>query len=160
VKHVFQKILVALDGSEHSWKALESAIQIAKKFNGKITLIHVYSTVTARPLAIPEPGTLTAPTIPPVATATEISRIIENARKIGTDVLTEGERRVRNKNILVESLLVEGKVSEEIVKAAKERNCDLIVMGARGLSKLKEIILGSASHEVVRKAPCQVLIVK
>lgn len=157
---MFQKILVALDGSEHSWKALESAIQIAKKFKGKLTLIHVYSTVAARPLAIPEPSTLTAPAIPPVATSAEISRMIEAARKIGTDILTEGEKRVKNEKIIVDSLLVEGKVSEEIVRVAKEGNYDLIVMGARGLSKLKEILLGSASHEVTRKAPCQVLIVK
>ena len=40
---MFEKILVPLDGSEHSLKALKIAVQIAQKFNGKITLIHVYS---------------------------------------------------------------------------------------------------------------------
>ncbi|RLG91575.1 universal stress protein, partial [Candidatus Bathyarchaeota archaeon] len=44
--------------------------------------------------------------------------------------------------------------------AAEEKNVDLIVMGARGISKIKEILLGSVSHGVARKAHCPVLIIK
>ncbi|MGA9388627.1 MAG: universal stress protein, partial [Candidatus Bathyarchaeia archaeon] len=51
---LFNKILVPLDGSEHSLKALERATEIAKKFSGKITLIHVYS-VSIQPIMLPEP---------------------------------------------------------------------------------------------------------
>ena len=58
--NLFEKILVPLDGSDHSLRALEIAIQIAKKFDGKITLIHVYS-VAITPVIMPEPTTLTPP---------------------------------------------------------------------------------------------------
>ena len=53
---LFNKILVPLDGSGHSLKALEIAIQIAKKFGGKLMLIHVYS-VSVGPVIMPEPTT-------------------------------------------------------------------------------------------------------
>ena len=61
---------------------------------------------------------------------------------------------------LVETLLGEGHTVEEILKTAKEGEFDLIVMGARGLSTIKEIFLGSVSHGVTRHAPCPVLVVK
>lgn len=92
--------MVPLDGSEHSMRALEKAVQIAKKFDGK------------------------------------------------------AER------VQVETLLKEGHTAEEILRTARAGKFDLIVMGARDLSKIKEVFLGSVSHEVARQAPCPVLVVK
>ena len=82
---LFEKILVPLDGSEHSSRALEIAIQIAKKFDGKITLIHVYA-VGVRPIVMPEPTTLTPPSIPIMAPA-DFSKVVEAARKAGNTIL-------------------------------------------------------------------------
>lgn len=155
---MFENILVPLDGSEHSIRALETAIQIAKKFNGKITLIHVYS-VAVRPIIIPEPTTLTPPGVP-VMTPDEVSKIVEAARKIGAEILANGEQKVNAEKVPVKTMLVEGQVSSEIVKTAREENCALIVMGARGISRIKEILLGSVSDAVIRNAPCPVLVVK
>ena len=155
---LFEKILVPLDGSEHSLRALTTAVHIAKKFDGKITLIHVYS-VTVRPVIIPEPTTLAPPGIP-VMTPAEVSKVAEAARKVGSGILADGEQKVKAEGVQVETLLREGHVVQEIINTAREGGFDLIVMGARGVSKIKEILMGSVSDGVTRNAPCPVLVVK
>jgi len=155
---LFEKVLVPLDGSEHSYRALEIAVQIAKKFEAKITLIHVYS-VGIRPVVMPEPTTLTPVGIPVMA-PTDVSKIAEATRKAGAAILADGEEKVKAEGIEVEALLKEGHSVQEIIKTAKEGSFDLIVIGARGISKIREIILGSVSDGVVHNAPCPVLVVK
>jgi nucleotide-binding universal stress UspA family protein len=124
---MFEKILVPLDGSEHSIKALEVAVQIALRFNGKITLIHVYSIG----------GFAISPT--------PVRGFIEATRKAGADILAGGEKRVKAEDVHVETLLLEGHAVEQIVKACKEGKFDLVVLGARGLNRIKETLLGSVS---------------
>jgi nucleotide-binding universal stress UspA family protein len=139
---LFEKILVPLDGSEHSLKALKIAVQIAKKFNGKITLIHVYSIG----------GLASYPT--------PVHEFIEAIRKVSADILGDGEKKVKAEGVQVETLLKEGHAVEEIIKTCREGKFDLVVMGARGLSKIKEMLLGSVSDGVTRHAYCPVLVVK
>jgi nucleotide-binding universal stress UspA family protein len=155
---LFQNLLVPLDGSEHSLRALETAIQIAKKFGAKMTLIHVYS-VTVTPVIMPEPTTLT-PSGVPVMTPAEVTKIVETAREVGQKILADGKRKVESENIEVETVLREGNTVQEIAKLAKEARSDLIVMGVRGISKLRELLVGSVSEGVIRQAPCPVLVVK
>jgi nucleotide-binding universal stress UspA family protein len=57
-------------------------------------------------------------------------------------------------------MLREGHIVQEIVTAAREGEFDLIVIGAKGRSKIKEILLGSICEKVVRNAPCNVMVVK
>jgi nucleotide-binding universal stress UspA family protein len=155
---LFEKILVPLDGSEHSLRALEIAIQIAKKFDGKITLIHVYS-ITIRPVIMPEPTTLTPPMIP-VMTPAEVSKAVEATRKAGASILADGEQKVKAEEVQVETTLREGHTVQEIVKTAKEGKFDLIVIGGRGISKIRELLLGSVTDGVIHHAPCPVLVIK
>jgi len=155
---LFGKILVPLDGSEHSLRALETAIQMAKKFDASITLIHVYS-VTVAPMIMPEPTTLT-PSGVPVMTPAEVSKMVEAAREVGNQILTDGERKVESQNIQVETVLKEGNTVQEITKVANEGKFDLIVMGVRGISKLRELLVGSVSEGVIKHASCPVLVVK
>jgi nucleotide-binding universal stress UspA family protein len=157
LKPLFKKILVPLDGSEHSLKALEKATQIAKKFSGSITLIHVYS-VTVTPIILPEP-TLSTPGVP-VLTSAEVSRVAEAARQTGNRVLDDGEEKVKAEEVPVSKILVEGHAVQEIGRAAKEGNFDLIVIGARGISRIRELFLGSVTDAVVHHAVCPVLVVK
>ena len=153
---MFSKILVPLDGSEHSLKALEEAVQIAKEFSGKITLIHVYS---VQPIMMPEPSTVTSLNIP-ILTGAEVSVMIEAARKWGNKILEDGEQRIKAMNVQVEKLLVEGHAVEEIVRAANEGNFDLIAIGARGVSHMREMLLGSVTDGVIHHAHCPVLVIK
>ncbi len=155
---MFEKILVPLDGSEHSLRALGKAVQIASKFGGKITLVHVYS-ATVRPIILPEPTSLSSPSIP-VLTSAEVSKVVEAARTSGNRILRDGEEKARAEKVEVEKVLVEGHAVQEIVRLSKEGNFDLIVMGARGISKIRELFLGGVSDAVIHHALCPVLIVK
>lgn len=155
---LFKKILVPLDGSDQSLKALGIAVQMGKEFDGKISLIHVYS-VCVRPIVMPEPTTLTPPSVPIMAPA-DFSKVVEASRKAGNTILADGERKVKAEGVQVETLLKEGHVVQEILETAKEGEFDLIVMGARGVSKIREILLGSVSDAVIRNAPCPVLVTK
>lgn len=139
---LFQKILVPLDGSEHSLYALEKAIQIARKFDGKLMLIHMYS------MGIFE------------LTPSQLNTYVLEHRKSGEKILEEGKKRAYAEGVPFETRLEEGHIVGGIVKAAKEGNFDLIVMGARGKSELEDLLLGSVSQGVMLHAPCPVLIVK
>jgi nucleotide-binding universal stress UspA family protein len=155
---LFEKILVPLDGSEHSSKALTIAAQIAKKFGGKVTLIHVYS-VDVGPIIMPEPTTLT-PSMTPVMTPAEVSRAVEAIRKVGSRILADGEQKVKAEEVQVETILKEGHTVQEIIRTAKEGKFDLIVIGARGISKIRELLLGSVTDGVIHHASCPVLVIK
>lgn len=151
--------MVPLDGSPHSLKALQVSLQIAKKFNGKITLIHVYS-VNAGYMSSAEPTSLIPPNMSLIP-ATAYSRVVESTRKRGTKILEEGEPQVEAEGIEVELMLREGHhIVQEILNVLDDRGFDLVVMGARGLSKIKKILLGSVTDGVIRNTPCSVLITK
>jgi len=155
---LFESILVPLDGSEHSLRALDVAVQIAKVFRAKLTLIHVYS-ATVRPIILPEPATL-IPSGVPAITAEEVTKVIEAARGAGERILADGRQRAEACQLKAKTLLKEGQTTQEIIRTAKEEKSDLIVIGARGVSKIREILLGSVSDGVTRNAPCPVLVVK
>lgn len=154
---MFQKILVPLDGSEHSLKALDIAIQVAKKFEGKITLIHVYSIAAATSIVM-EPGIAGGGI--PVFEPHDVSSFVEAARKTGNRILSDGEDRVNAARVEVDKLLEEGHTVQEIIRTAKEGNFELIVMGARGVSHIRETLLGSVSDGVMHHVICPVLVVR
>jgi len=144
---LFEKILVPLDGSEHSKHALEKAIQIARKFDGRITIVHAY---TAHLVSLPKE----------YVHAEASPEIVEVSRDAGANILEEAKADVESAGVRVETLLLLGHPVETIIEASKSGNSDLIVIGARGLSPLGEMLLGSVSHGVTARAGCPVLIVK
>jgi nucleotide-binding universal stress UspA family protein len=156
VFHLFQKILVPLDGSEHSLKALDEAAQIAQKFSGNITLLHTYS---LQPLLMPGPSAATSPNIP-ILTGVDMSKMAEAAQQHGNKILEDGEKRVTATNVQVKKMLVEGHAVEEIVRIANQGNFELIVIGARGISHMREMLLGSVTDGVIHHVHCPVLVIK
>lgn len=154
---MFEKILVPMDHSEHSQRAFNVATQIAKKFGAKITLIHVYS-VGITPVVVPEPSTLTVGI--PISRPEYISQWTEAAREAGSRILAEAENKAKAEKVEVDSMLREGHTVQEIVQASKEGNFDLIVMGARGVSHVREMLLGSVTDGVMHHATCPVLILR
>jgi nucleotide-binding universal stress UspA family protein len=158
VATVFRKILVPLDGSEHSQKALDCAIQIGKKFNSKITLLHVYS-IAVPPVLMPEPSTLTQTGVPLPASA-EVAKMVEAFRLAGNKILSDAEVQARSAELPVDTLLEEGNAVQEIAKTAKEGYYDLIVIGAKGTHRIKEFLMGNVSEGVLKNTSCPVLVVK
>lgn len=154
---MYNKMLVAVDGSEHSNKALRHAVELAEKLGSKIWLIHVYSVVV--PL-VPATDTLPSPTPIPAASPTLAAKMTDDAKALGNRILNEAEHVVKERGIQAEKVLKEGDVVKAIVSEAEEGRFDLIVVGHRGMSKLSELFLGTVSQGVGHKAPCPVLIVK
>jgi len=157
---MFKNILVPIDGSEHSLRALTYAVELAKQFKSTLILMHVYSLPKPTPIspAMPLGGPPTETTTPMAIEIT--TELIQKTKQKAQEILNRAKEKAEEQNVAVQTLIKEGKASEEIVKAAKEKNVDLIVMGARGISKIKEILLGSVSHGVTRNSHCPVLIIK
>ena len=154
---MFENILVAVDGSEHSKKAMGYAVELAEKFGASLTLVHVYSAVLP---IIPTTDALTSPTVTAPASAAVAAKIAEDARKLGEKILEDSEKIIKERRIPVEKVLREGDAVKEIVAEAQKGAFSLVVIGHRGLSKLSELLLGSVSEGVGHKASCSVMIVK
>jgi nucleotide-binding universal stress UspA family protein len=144
---MFSRILVALDGSEYSVKALECAIDLAKKYRSQLVLVHV---VIRQIYAInpPEAGILAG---------TAIVRELETE---GKAILAKGEDAAKSQGIPVETRLRQGVPAEELLHAATDEKADLIVLGSRGLSQVKAFLLGSVSDKVSHHARCSALIIR
>lgn len=138
---------MALDGSEYSSKALNFAIDIAKKYESQLILVHV---VTRQIYAInpPEAGILAG---------TAIVRELETE---GKAILERAEEIAKAQGLSAEALLRHGVPAEELLGAAADENVDLIILGSRGLSQVKAFLLGSVSDRVSHHAKCPTLIVR
>ena len=152
----FKNILVPVDGSEHSSRAIKYATEIASKFNSKLTLLHAYF------FTLPVTTSPVLPEAPHYAVMTQesINVLSQKTKKDANQILVQATNLVKEKNVIVKSLLREGRVVPEIIKILETEKVDLIVMGARGISGIKKLFLGSTSEEVIKKANCPVLIVK
>jgi nucleotide-binding universal stress UspA family protein len=141
---MFRKILVPVDFSEHSARALEQGIALAKQFGSEIELLHSYEVmpiVTFYGVGYPE--TLDA-----------------DLRAAATERLAGWRDRVQREGVPVHERVVSGPPAEEIHEWAQELGVDLIVMGTRGLRGLKHVMLGSVAERTLRRAPCPVLTVR
>ena len=141
--HVKKKIMVCLDGSKHSEKALSQAVEIAKKFDSKIFLIHVIEPTvvlsTMQSPADPYWGSISAP-------------LIENSLNIdqeeGNKILTKNSRILEKEGISFEIALILGNPSEEILNFSRKKKVDCIVVGSLGKGMLSRVLLGSVSTSI------------
>jgi nucleotide-binding universal stress UspA family protein len=139
-----RKILVPVDFSGHSRRAFDEATALAKTFGAELHLVHCYQFL---PELIERYGVE-----PPRSFQNEI---FEAARKRMDEWCSE----VRALGLAVHSHMAENLPSKEMVDLAKQLGIDLIVMGTKGLSGLKHVVLGSVAERVVRLAPCPVITV-
>ncbi len=152
---MFKEVLVPLDGSHHSEKSLEYGAKIANESDAKIILMHVYSI----PQILREPSYY-PPSDQAVLASAQMASLIEGIRDAGKKILDKAKRQIDKLGIEAEEVLVEGHVVEEILRVAQEKKPDLIVLGAQGHSRIKEIFLGSTTENIVRHAPCPVLVIR
>jgi len=148
-----KKILVPIDGSEHSDKALDYALDLAEKYSAEINLLSV-----AQPFIAAGPSFIGYPMTVPLDTASYV-KDIETAHE---KILEEAHKKAKKikPDIKVSKQLVNGRPADRIVEVANKRGCDLIVMGSRGVGGIKGLFLGSVSDRVADQAHCPVLIVK
>ena len=142
----FRKILVPLDFSRCSDDALEAACELSKRFDAPITLLHAYVIPT---YPLPEGYVMaSAETVAEVLSKTKeaMDRYRGRAEALGA--------------IGVEVLMTEGPAFAEIIRVAREKSIDLVVMGTHGRTGIRHALLGSVAEKVVRKAPCAVLTIR
>lgn len=149
---MFKKILVPLDGSPSATGALTMALVLAQAFQSHLTLLYVGSLSTV--LLLKRYERLKQ------ITAEELTRFITITRDAGFTILEQGRQLVEAAGIPVKTIFKEGQPGLEIVRIARERGSDLIVLGAKGVSQIKEQQLGSTSEQIVQNAPCTVMVYK
>jgi nucleotide-binding universal stress UspA family protein len=154
INKIFSKILVTIDGSQPSIDAANYAIEIAKKnSNSQLIALTVLDISTPRRLSS---SFITAPTYG--------LKELEEQRKQAQKWLESISKKVEEveKNIQYKAEIIEGSISVEgtIVDYAENENIDLIVIGTRGRSGFKKMLLGSVASKVVTYATCPVLVIK
>lgn len=149
------KLLVCVDGSEQSGKALDKALDIAGGCSvDEVALINVYE----EKYDLAEKTTDRLPFTHEDVRAFE--KIGEQEKEDRKALLNEAAAPFKQKNIKTEILAECGHPAETISRVADEGNYDMIIMGRRGMGDLQKLFLGSVSNAVLQEADCSVLVVK
>ena len=153
---MYKKILVALDGSEHSKNVLEHAVTIATTFKAKLIMLAVVPRVMI-PI-FPDDGFGGIP----LSASKDMAQYQEKMREAYQSVLDDAMIQIKEEHsgLMVEAVLKEGRPSATIKDFAENEGVDLIVMGSRGLGGYTGWILGSTSRKVVDSCTKPVIIVK
>ncbi|MDH3766175.1 MAG: universal stress protein [Nitrosopumilus sp.] len=134
-------ILVPLDGSRYSEKALLHACDMAKNYQSQLILLYVVEKlISINPL--------------------DRKAYLEMLRKVGNNVLVKGKKTALKQGIDSKIVLKEGNIANEIIKLAKKEQCNLIIVGNKGLGATARFFLGSVSNKLANNSPCSILIVK
>lgn len=138
-----KKILVPVDFSKCSVKALQYAIPFANQFHAELTLLHVIPPVVV--MQTPDIGTAPG--------------LIQESAEIAKQNLEDLCRSVDD-SIVTKGVLRNGSPHVEIIDTADELDIDLIILSTHGRTGLSHILLGATAEKVVRRARCPVLIVR
>jgi nucleotide-binding universal stress UspA family protein len=139
----FKTIVHPTDFSSHCAEAFKAAQSLAKVMNSKLVVVHV---VNPPAVVSPDGQTITDP---------------ESGEK--KDVWTEFDTIEKDPAVSFEKRLIVADKSaspKSLLKLTEGVECDLIVIGTHGYSGLKRLFLGSTAEEIVREAPCPVMVVK
>lgn len=145
---MIQSILVAVDGSDHSRRALDMACDLARRYEARLTIVSV---------AQPNPNA----DLVWGGTSISLGTRPGEANKASKQIVESAAQMARDGGVAeVQTEVFEHEPAESILAHAKKSKTDLIVMGNRGLSRLKGLLVGSVSNKVMQLAPCAVLTVR
>ena len=136
-----KKILVQLDGSKNSFRGLDEAILLARQCHATITGLYVIG------LVLPSKNA-------PISSIEKY--LLEQAAKF----MAKAKNRAAKNGILFYDKVLYGDEGLQIISYTKKNNFDIIIIGSRGRSGIKEIFLGSTSNYVLHKSPIPVMMVK
>lgn len=148
----FKNILIPTDFSDSANKALEYALSLAKTYQARLHLLHVFEPIiyySDAPIGMPD--------------VVELEQGIRASAEQSLNRLVETHIRSREAEfgaIPTDVILLQGNPYIEILRAAQDRAIDLIIMASHGRTGLEHILMGSVTEKVVRKAPCPVLTVR
>lgn len=140
---------MGFDGSKDSGKAVEVAAELAERFEGELTIVHVYSSprwIYASYAGIPPP---------------DLEQLERAAKEAAVNVLGKGLQISTEHGKKAQGELIEAaSVVEALAEFTSHEKTDLVVVGSRGTTGLKRLILGSVSGGLVAHAACPVLVVR
>ena len=158
----FSKILVGIDGSEPSMNAADYAVLLAQQYNADLIALHVlpepirYEYEDRIDSDVPYYASTTS------TTAASPRRIVELPRQdIEENSFSKIKEKCKQKGVSLNTEIISGMpVAAQVVDYAESNDIDLIVVGTRGRSGFKKLLLGSVASGVVTYAHCAVLVVK
>jgi nucleotide-binding universal stress UspA family protein len=139
-----KSILVAVDGSAHSEKAVRYACAMGPPLGAEVIILHV---------------------VPMVVSATPYHDTVSDQpfislQNLGEDILARATKLANSLGCKVTDLMSHGDPAAQIIDIASERNISMIIIGSRGVSGLKRLFTGSISDKVSKSASCPVMIVR
>jgi nucleotide-binding universal stress UspA family protein len=148
---MFERILIATDGSKHSEKAAGAGIEMAKLYDSVVTALFVVDI-----------GKEYAPLGDLISKVADdlIASIRSNLLNQGEQATRRVEEMAKNAGVTASSKITEGYPAEDIIRIAKEGDMSLIVMGGIGATGLERFLLGSVADKVVRSSKIPVLVVR
>jgi nucleotide-binding universal stress UspA family protein len=139
---MFSKILVAIDGSPPSEKALAAAVDLAANYRAELTALGVAE--------IPEV----------VGMVDEVDEMRQGTEALFRQICEAAVNYARSRGVVIRSVVLRGHAADAIVRYAESEGIDLIVLGQHGHSRIARFLLGSTSDRVGEHSPCSVMIVK
>ena len=139
-------ILFPTDFSQGARAAMDHAISLAKDYDAKLILLYVIQDISIAEWYIP--STLS------------VTDLVEDMQRSAKNEMEKWGTEVSAKVKDVDKMVVRGVPFVEIIKTAKDKNADLIVIGTHGRTGIDHMLFGSTAEKVVRKSPCPVLTVR
>ena len=149
---MLKHIVVPVDGSDQAKRAVASAAELSQLAGAKLTLINVIAKHAHSYL----PDNLRSFDEVEHVAYTEEDQLMS----VSAAILRDAAAMIDQSTVVYETAVLHGHAAHEIVAFANRNDADLIVMGSRGLSDLKGLLLGSVSHRVSQMADCAVMLVK
>ena len=141
------KILIALDASPHSERALDFVTRMRWPAGSRVIVLSVMQPVVNAVAGPYEPGVV------------EVGLMEEQRRVLGA-VVEGAENRLRESGFSTEGRVLAGDPRETLAQEARNERADLLVLGSHGRTGIAKLMLGSVSSHLVTHAPCNVLVVK
>ena len=149
-----KKFLVAVDGSDHGWKALDLATDLAAVSDAELIILHVVS-YEPMPEGVQQYAKIEGIPIE------ELKAQFHYSKTIGDRITSEAEARARKNGLdRVTTQVAEGSPANQIVALARSKGADMVFLGSRGFGDASGLLMGSVSHKVMHLAPCTCVAVK
>ena len=138
---MFNNILLAVDGSEYSHRAIEYAKSLAERYEANLWIVHGFSHTSD------------------LLGYQDFEKLYAKRKSAGQAVLDSAKKILGSTTLKVLEELMEGSEAEAILKIAENHRADLIVMGTRGFGAVKGMLVGSVSRKVIHLSTCPVMVV-